>query len=123
MTELDSTETKTEEEVLETTVNTDDNVQYEIVDGDLDGVKVRGVRANGNLLFTVSEAFTNDQIQEVFNLANKFFNDGLTFGAGQTAARYLQFHEQMKALVPKPAPADPAAPEEEASESAELDTE
>ena len=96
----DTTETTTEAK------ETNNDVSYEIIDGDIDGVKVRGVRANGNVLFTVTESFSDDQIQEVFNLANKFFNDGINFGTNQVAARYMQFHQQMEALA-NPAPVQP----------------
>lgn len=111
MTELDSKETKTPEEVEATTVSADD-VQYEIVDGDLDGVKVRGIRANGNVLFTVSEAFTNEQIQETFNLSNKFFNDGLRFGVGQVQAQIKQVLGIVDpAPMPTPMPTPVPVPE------------
>lgn len=80
-----------EEEVAEvTTGEGQDTVQYEIIDGDIDGVKIRGVRANGNVLFTVSEGFDDEQIKEVFNHSNKFFNDGMRFGVGQTQAQLHQ---------------------------------
>jgi len=69
---------------------TEDKVLYEIVDGDVDGVKCRGVRANGNVIFTVTETFTDDQIQEVFNLANRFFNEGVKFGSDQKQAQMKQ---------------------------------
>ncbi|MCP4393920.1 MAG: hypothetical protein GY804_06585 [Alphaproteobacteria bacterium] len=67
-----------------------DAVEYEIIDGDQDGVKKRGVRANGNVIFLVSESFTNDQINEVFNLGNKFFNDGMQFSSIQQDNRIPQ---------------------------------
>ncbi len=77
-------------EIIEDTDTDTDAVEYEIVDGDQDGVKVRGVRANGNVLFLVSETFTNEQINEVFNLGNKFFNDGIQFANGQQEQRVPQ---------------------------------
>lgn len=67
-----------------------DKVQYEIIEGDVEGVKVRAVTANGNVLFTVTEDFTDDQIQIVFNLGNKFFNDGIRFSNGQQEQRVSQ---------------------------------
>lgn len=90
------------EENVETIEASDDQVKYEIVDGDLDGVKVRGVRANDNVLFTVGESFSDEQIEETFNLCNKFFNDGLSFGRGQTQAsihQQLGTHEIVREMV------------------------
>ena len=93
-----------EVETIETEETPDPNaVQYEIIDGDLDGVKCRGVRANGNVLFTVSEAFDDEQIQEVFGLANKFFNDGVRFGVNQNQA---QLQQCLGINQAPPAPAD-----------------
>ena len=79
----------TKEEVVQATEDPN-AIQYEIVPGDIDGVKCKAVRSNGNVLFTVSEGFDDSQVQEVFNLANKFFNDGLRFGIGQTQANIRQ---------------------------------
>lgn len=95
-------EEKNEEVTSEEVQASEDSVQYEIVDGDLDGVKVRGVRANGNVLFTVGESFTDEQIEEAFNLCNKFFNDGLSFGRNQNQAtthQALGLHDLVRAMI------------------------
>ncbi len=119
-TEIETQEETTQETPQETQA-TENAVQYEIVDGDLDGVKVRGIRANGNVLFTVSEGFSDEHVQEVFNIANRFFNEGVQFGGGQVAARYLQFHEGMKSLIPKQPDKPADETEDETGGNAEVD--
>lgn len=77
----------------------DDEKQYEIIDGDIDGVKCRAIQAkpSGNVLFTLNINFTDEQADEVFNLANIFFNDGMRFGISQTQAQA----QQVFGLTPK----------------------
>ena len=90
--EVENAETIDEAAETATDAEAPDEPTYEIIDGDVDGNKVKGVRAieNGNILFTVSEDFNNDQIDQVFNLGNKFFKDGIQFASGQQEQRAAQ---------------------------------
>ncbi|MCP3921288.1 MAG: hypothetical protein GY714_01755 [Desulfobacterales bacterium] len=88
--EIENAEIIEETTLEDETTENPDAVQYEIIDGDQDGVKKRGVRAGGNVIFLVSESFTNEQVEEVFNLGNKFFNDGIQFANMQQDQRVPQ---------------------------------
>ncbi len=87
MTDLNKEEIEDAEIISE---ETQEKPQYQIVEGDIDGVPVKGVRANETVLFTVAADFTPEQIQETFNIANRYFNEGVNVGTRQKEAQILQ---------------------------------
>lgn len=58
---------------------------YEIVDGEVAGNAVRKVidKNGGNELFTVSEDFNDEQIDQVFKLCNRYYSLGGQHGMAQ----------------------------------------
>ena len=84
--------------------DTKEEVKLEIEDRELeDGKKVRVLKtADGKDLLGVSESFTDEQITEVYNLVNAFFNDGIKVGI----ARMQGDLQRVLGLVKPEAPAE-----------------